>query len=128
MANRCFLCKGKEETIDHLLLHCGVIRVLWDIFSFFGVHWVLPGSVLQTLEGLRGSFVGKKRKDVWRVGSLCIFWTIWKARNKIAFEDAMFSIQKLKSSFVYFLCAETTLCIKEGPTMLIEFIEWLGYK
>ena len=40
LANRCFLCKGKEETIDHLLLHYGVTRVLWGIFSFFGVHWV----------------------------------------------------------------------------------------
>ena len=103
LANRCFLCKGNEETIDHLLLHCGVTRVLWDIFSFFGVHWVLPSSILQTLEGWRGSFVGKKRKDVWRVGPLCLFWTVWKARNKIAFEDATLSIQKLKSSFVYFL-------------------------
>ena len=39
LANRCFLCKGKEETIDHLLLHCCVTRVLRDIiFSFFDVH------------------------------------------------------------------------------------------
>ena len=122
LANRCFLCKEKEETIDHLLLQCDVTRVLWDIFfSFFGVHWVLLNFVLQTLEGWRGSFVGKKRKDVWRAWPLCLFWTIWKARNKIAFEDATLSIHKLKSSFVYFLSVETTLCIKEGTTTLIEF-------
>ena len=29
---------------------------------FFGVHWVLPSFVLQTLEGWRGSFIGKKKK------------------------------------------------------------------
>ena len=52
-------------------------------------------------------FVGKKRKDVWRVEPLCLFWTIWKARNKIAFEDAMLSIQKLKSF----------LCISSGPRL-----------
>ena len=127
MANRCFICKGKEETIDHFLLHCGVTRVLWDIFFyFFGVHWVLPSFVLQTLEGWRGSFVCKKRKDVRRAVPLCHFWTIWKARNKIAFEDATLSIEKF--SFLYFLWAETTLCIKEGTTTLIEFIEWLGSK
>ena len=74
------------------------------------------------------SFIGKKGKDVWRAGSLCLFWTIWKTRNKIAFEDAMLSIQKLKSSFVYFLRVETTLCIKEGLTTHIEFIEWLESK
>ena len=128
LANRCFPCQIMEETIDHLLLHCGVTRVLWNIlFSLFGVHWVFPRSVRQTLEGSRGSFVGKKRKEVWRAGPLCLFWTIWKARNKIAFEDAMLSIQKLKSSFVYFLWVETKLGIKEGPTTLVEFIV-VGFK
>ena len=77
---------------------------------------------------MEGVFCRKKRKDVWRAGPLCVFWTIWKARNKRAFEDATLSIQKLKSSFVYFLWAETTLCIKEGTTTLIEFIDWLGSK
>ena len=74
------------------------------------------------------SFIGKKGKDVWRAGPLCLFWTIWKTRNKIAFEDAMLSIQKLKSSFVYFLRVETTLCIKEDLRTHIEFIEWLESK
>ena len=74
MASRCFLCRRKEEAIDHFLLHCDVTRVLWDIlFSLFGVHWVFPNSVVQTLEGWRGSFIGKKRKEVWRVGPLCLF-------------------------------------------------------
>ena len=47
-------------------------------------------------------------------------------RNKIAFEDVMLSIQKLKSSFVYFLWEKTKMCIKEGPTTLVDFFEWLG--
>ena len=38
LANRCFLCHEKEETIDNLLLHCTNTRVLWDlIFTLFGV-------------------------------------------------------------------------------------------
>ena len=103
------------------MVHCGVTRVLWDIlFSFFEVHWVFPSSIIQTL--------GKKGQEVWRARYVCLFWTVYKARNKIAFEDAMLPIQKLKPSFVHFLWAETKLCIKEGPTTLIEFIEWLGSK
>ena len=38
LANRCFLCHKKEETIDHLLLHCIKTRVLWELF--FTLVWV----------------------------------------------------------------------------------------
>ena len=126
MANRCFLCHKSEETIDHLLIHCEKTREVWMVFlSFFGVSWVFPRSVKETLVGWRGSFVGKKRKVVWQLGPLCLFWVIWKARNSIAFEDCELSIQKLKASFVYFLWSESKLWIKDGPSTLIDFIDWM---
>ena len=96
------------------------------LLFFFRFQCVFPSSVKQTLEGWSGSFVGKKRKEVWRAGPLCLFLDDLKARNKIAIENTTLSIQKLKSSFVSFLWAETKLCIKEGPVMLVDFIEWLG--
>ena len=103
LANRCFMCLEKEETIDHLLLHCSKTRVLWDLlFTLFGVSWVLSSSVRETLLNWHDSFVGKKRKKVWRVAPLHIFWTIWKARNRLAFKDDMLSIQQLKYSFILF--------------------------
>ena len=67
-----------------------------------------------------------KRKEIWRVGPLCIFWTVWNARNKTAFEEEVLSIQRLKSSFVYFLWSETKLFIKDGPSTLVDFIDWVG--
>ena len=87
LANRCFLCHEKEETIDHLLLRCtktGVLRELF--FTLVGVSWVLPSSVRETLLSWHGSFVGKKRK-VWRAAPLYIFKTVWKARNRLTFND-----------------------------------------
>ena len=86
---------------------------------------MLPSSVKATLLGWDGSYVGKKRREVWRVGPLCIFWTVGKARYRIAFENDMLSIQRLKSSFVCFLWSKTKLFIKDGPSMLISFIDWL---
>ena len=55
-----------EESIDHILLHCAKTRTLWVLFfTLFGVQWVLPASFKMTLLGWNGSFVGKKRKEVW---------------------------------------------------------------
>ena len=87
---------------------------------------MLPSSARSMLLGWDGSFVGKKRKEVWRASSLCIFYTVWKTRNRIAFEDDVLSIQRLKSSFVCFLWSETKLFIKDGSSTLIGFIDWLG--
>ena len=43
--NRCFLCGCEEETINHILIHCTVVKVLWDIIlGFCGVQWVFPRS------------------------------------------------------------------------------------
>ena len=57
------------------------------------------------------------------MGPLCLFWVIWKVKNKIAFEDSMLSIQRLKASFVYLLWSEIKLWIKDGPSTLIDFID-----
>ena len=77
LANRCFLCQTCEESIDHLLLHCEKTREVWMLLlSFFGVSWVFPFSINETLLGWRGSLVGKKRKVAWQVGPLRLFWVI----------------------------------------------------
>ncbi|RVW49097.1 hypothetical protein CK203_084438 [Vitis vinifera] len=64
LANRCFLCQKCGESIDHLLLHCERTREVL-LLSFFGVSWVFPLLVKETLISWRGSFVGKKRKVAW---------------------------------------------------------------
>ena len=116
-----------RRSIDHILLHCTKVRTLWALLcSLFGVQWVLPATVKATLLVWDGSFVGKKRKDVWRASPLCLFWTVWKARNKVAFEEEELSIQRLKNSFVYLLWSETKLFIKYGLSTLVDFIDWVG--
>ena len=91
------------------------------IWSILGVSFFGKGNPFR----VEGSFVGKKRKEVWQVGPLCLFWVIWKARNRIAFENSVLSIQRLKASFVYLLWSETKLWIKDAPSTIIDFVDWL---
>ena len=68
----------------------------------------------------------KKRKKVWKAKPLCLFWTVWKARNKIVFDNEMFSFQMLKMDFVCFLWLESKLFIEDCPLTLVSFFEWSG--
>ena len=121
------MCLEKEETIDRLLLHCSKTRVLWDLlFTLFGVSWVLPSSVRETLLSWHGSFVGKKCKKVWRAASLYIFWTVWKTGNRLAFKDDVLSIQRLKYSFFLSIWSKAKLFIVDCPLTIVNFIDWLG--
>ena len=73
LVNRCYLCQMHEESIDHIILHCLKTRALWEMFfTLFRVSCMLPSSVKSTFLGWIESFVGKKRKEVWRASLLCI--------------------------------------------------------
>ena len=63
---------------------------------------------------------------MWKVGPLCLFWIVWKARNRIAFEGKEVSIQRLKSSFVSCLWLEAKGCVDDVPLTLFSFLDWLG--
>ena len=46
----CYMCKKNGESVDHLLLHCEVTRVLWDeIFQRVDVAWVMPLRIVDLL-------------------------------------------------------------------------------
>ena len=48
----CIMCHCNGEMVDHLLLHCGKAYRLWSlVFRSFGISWVLPRSVADTLLG-----------------------------------------------------------------------------
>ena len=86
-------CGCEEENVNHILLHCIVVRALWEIvFALFGVQWVFPEKVKAALFCWRGPFVGKKRKNIWNSILLCIFWTVWKERNRLTFRGGSLAI------------------------------------
>ena len=100
LPNCCFLCGCEEETVNHILLHYTVVRVLWEIIlALFGVPWVFPKIVKEVLFSWKDPFVGKKRKNIWNSISLCIFWTVWKERNRLAFRGVYVEYPEIKEFF-----------------------------
>ena len=46
---------------------------------------------------------GKKRKKAWKAAPLCLFWTLWKERNRRAFKDSKLTDHTILHSIYMFL-------------------------
>ena len=71
LVNRCFLCEEKEETIDHLLIHCSRAKMLWDLLlAITDVNWVFPVRFVN-FSSLGKALVSEKngREFGWRLFS-----------------------------------------------------------
>ncbi|PHT53750.1 hypothetical protein CQW23_08212 [Capsicum baccatum] len=74
--SRRFLCKETSEDVD-LVLHCSpTSRLWWDMFSWFGIYWMMPRSVKDTLSCWK---FGKNRRKcrAWNVVPLALMWIVW---------------------------------------------------
>ena len=101
--------------------------VLWGmVLSLFGAQWVFPETVKEVIISWKGSFVGKKRKRIWRSIPPFIFWTVWKERNRLAFRGGELAIQKIKYSFVCNMWGWEKLYNGAESRSLIGFLEWIA--
>ena len=102
--NRCPHCCKAKENLEHSLVHCPSI---WGfqaaIISIPRMDWVCPYSVKDLLLGWSSFLIRKNARKPWMAAPLSLLWAIWKERNRIVFEEAFFSPNRLKLSFFSFL-------------------------
>ena len=100
LPNRCYLCKVEEKSANHLHFHCPKAAMIWQlIFALFGVQWVMPSSIKETILSWHDSFVGKK---AWNAAPLCLFWILWKEWNRRALKTPNWRIKLFYDPFVPF--------------------------
>lgn len=80
----CPLCGEKPETVDHMILQC---RIAWEIWSLVLNEDRYQLSQISTIYDLMLFCLQKISKD--RADNVPFFlgWRIWKARNKLVFEN-----------------------------------------
>ena len=70
--------------------------------------------------------MGEKHKKVWRVAFLCLFWTVWRERNRVTFDNAVFFENRLKSSFICNLWGWSNVHSGGIDRSLLDFLTCLG--
>jgi hypothetical protein len=65
--------------VDHQLLHCSALLDLWCfMLHSFGFVWVMPTIVDLLFDWW--NWLCKHSLNVWNLISLCLMWTLWRAR------------------------------------------------
>ena len=75
------------------------------VWSFFGVIWVMPQSVVDLFASWLGLFGEQCNIDLWWAVSHCVLCYLWWERNSRCFEGTKMSILEIKSLFVQSLFA-----------------------
>ena len=102
--DRCYMRKRCGESVDHPLLHCPIAWELWSlVFCLFGIHWVMPHTVLELFEAWQGRFAWHRHIDVWRLVPHCLIWCIWHERNARSLKGCERSLLEIKSFFLHTL-------------------------
>ena len=100
----CYMCKRCGESVDHILLHCPIAWELWSLVCcLFGIHWVMPHTVIELSKSWQGKFGRYRNIDVWRLVPHCLIWCIWRERNARSFEGCECSLLEIKSFFLHTL-------------------------
>lgn len=96
-------CKrcGKEENAVHILLTCPFSMQVWDLapvlFKPCVLQTVMTKKLLQeSRRMLNLPLSGLSTIPLYP----CLFWQLWKARNRFLFEDKSFSVQKICSKAI----------------------------
>ena len=82
------MCKSNGESVDHLSLHCCIAVELWTlVFALFGVHSIMPKTVVELLACWQGKFGLHHNSFTRKAVPHCLMWSIWQERNNLSFED-----------------------------------------
>ncbi|KAL7163139.1 hypothetical protein ACSBR2_039272 [Camellia fascicularis] len=73
----CVFCKTEVESQNHVLLHCSCIWKVWSgIVGWWGLCWVIPGSVQSLLDWWDGVKVKKIVMEIWKIVPLAVLWLL----------------------------------------------------
>ncbi|XP_028056846.1 uncharacterized protein LOC114260849 [Camellia sinensis] len=107
-------------------------KVWTDIMKWWGLVWVLPGSIEDLLLWWFGVKFSKVILRLWKVVPLTILWSLWKTRNEGLFcgkpVDWIDLAELVKVAFWLMFCAELQRHSHSVLGMSVVFVSLLVYE
>jgi len=91
----CLMCKVEGEKNCHMFLNCCFTLQLWkDLANIFGFSLVYHSSLQDAL------FWWSSQKSSIRSIPKLLFWSVWKLRNKLLFQDGKEDIKSMLEKII----------------------------
>jgi hypothetical protein len=103
----------ESETSAHLLLHCPVIKHLWECLPPLQIH--VDDCVL-----IKDLWVSSETDNVRNIVIIALLWSIWKRRNCKFFRNKEGPIHLLLSSVASDLLLWSRRCVSEEKKALLQ--------
>lgn len=82
----CALCG--TESLNHIMLHCHFVWNIWSsIIKWWGIQQVVRGTVEGLLQWWSDWKFNKVELQIWKAIPITIFWSVWKHRNDVIFNE-----------------------------------------
>ncbi|CAN1825106.1 hypothetical protein LINPERHAP1_LOCUS31030 [Linum perenne] len=88
LPNRCSLCCCKEESGNHVFIHCKFVVKVWGLISSkLSISSPLPADICQLIKGWKGMNCSGPFSDNIAVVLQSFLWSLWLERNRRIFRD-----------------------------------------
>ncbi|KAJ9538624.1 hypothetical protein OSB04_031357 [Centaurea solstitialis] len=119
----CPRCGCEEETVDHALVNCSKVKILW---KSVGKWWNMDCDGCRTLEEIwdLGNHQGSNNKGTerWLATSWCFLYKIWAERNRLVFKQ---SSSELDNRFLTFQRSSFEWITRRDKALAMDWKSWL---
>lgn len=108
----CVMCKGAEESLDHLFLQCHYAEEVWERILTWAGFYNRPRTWIQFMHWSIKNGKGKTTKaQLFKTIMAEGVYAIWNERNKRIFEDKKCLIDEVVKKIAYVTIARSSISI-----------------
>ncbi|XP_026378518.1 uncharacterized protein LOC113272952 [Papaver somniferum] len=119
VSTECCMCHGAEETVDHLFMQCPVTQaVMFASPLNFSISFVPENTA-----AVCAQYWLQKEGHIYNfcLGA-CMWWDLWKSRNKVVFDKAPINIPSILREGLYWFNSHYNTDVQAGGRSMLSLV------